>query len=73
MQWNLEGMYVEGVYCEDLPVGGVVVLSRVAFGGRVKHHVKLDYGINWDNKIVRDAGEVVIIDHSTVEIVKDAA
>ena len=71
MNWNLEGMYVEGVYCGDIPVGGIVGSSRVAYGGRVKHHVKLAHGINWENKIVRPKGDVVIVDHSAITLVKD--
>jgi hypothetical protein len=71
MKWNLEGMYVEGVYCGDIPVGGVVTHSRVALAGRVKHHVELAHGINWENRIVRPKGDVVIIEHSTITCVKD--
>lgn len=71
--WNLEGMYVEGVYCGDIPVAGVVTHSRVALGSRVKHHVELAHGINWKNKIVRSKGDVVIVEHSTITTVKDSA
>ena len=71
--WKLEGMYVEATYCGDIPVCGVVAHSRVAYGGRVEHHIELEHGINWQNKIVRPKGDVVIVDHSTITRIKDFA
>ena len=71
--WKLEGMYVEATYCSDIPVGGVVTLSRVAYGGRIQHHIELEHGINWENKIVRPKGDTVIIDHATITCIKDFA
>lgn len=41
MQWNLEGMYIEGMYMSEFPVSGRVELSRVAYGGTIKHTVVL--------------------------------
>lgn len=69
--WNLEGMYVEATYCGDIPVGGVVTHSHVAYGGRVQHHIELEHGINWQRKIVRPKGDIVIVQHDTVTLIKD--
>jgi len=67
--WNYENMWVSGKYMGEFPVSGVVELSRVAYGGGVKHHVVLDepivvYGAERDR---------VILDHEEVEQVKDFA
>lgn len=40
--WNLEGYRVTGRTMHNELVSGVVEMSRVAFGGIVKHYVKLD-------------------------------
>jgi hypothetical protein len=40
--WILEGQRVRGMYLEEFPVEGMVVESRVTFGGGVKHTVELD-------------------------------
>ena len=42
--WNLEGMQVWGTYLDLVEVSGRVTLSRVAYGGGVEHHVKIDEG-----------------------------
>jgi len=73
MGWNFEGLFVEANYCGDIPVRGTVVHSRVAYGGRVEHHVELEDGINWKNKIVRPKGDVIIVDNSAVTRVMEAA
>ena len=71
MSWDLEGTYVEAMYLNDIEVAGLVTLSRVAYGGRVKHHVRLDKPfIACGGKIKRDAGEVVIVSHSQVRRVR---
>jgi hypothetical protein len=67
MSWNLEGMKVEGTYLETFPVSGVVELSRVAYGGRVNHHIRLDNSI----KVYGAERDRVIIEHSQIECVKD--
>jgi len=41
MDWNLEGRIVRGKYAGLVQVRGTVLESRVAYGGRVKHHVEL--------------------------------
>lgn len=73
MGWNFEGLFVEANYCGDIPVRGTVVHSRVAYGGRVEHHIELEHGINWQNKIVRPKGDTVIIDHASITRIKNFA
>lgn len=69
MNWNLEGLRIKGRYLSgDVPVTGVVTLSRVCYGGSVNHHITLDEGFSWKGGVVkRDAGETVIVDHIYVE------
>lgn len=40
--WNREGQRVAGVYLQAYTVSGLVTESRVKYGGRVQHTVKLD-------------------------------
>ena len=67
MMWNYEGMEVTGVYMETFHVVGRVELSRVAYGGRVKHTVVLERPIDVFGA-VRDR---VILDHEVVTRVRD--
>jgi|VirMetMinimDraft_7_1064189.scaffolds.fasta_scaffold96534_3 hypothetical protein len=50
--WNYEGLRVSGDYL-GFPVTGVVNLSRVAFGGDIKHTVVLDEQLQlpWRNEL----------------------
>jgi hypothetical protein len=41
MNWDLEGLCVNGTYMDEFQVHGRVTLSRVKFGGEVSHHVTL--------------------------------
>ena len=65
--WIYENMRVTGKYMNMFPVSGVVELSRVAYGGTVKHTVLLDNPIEVFGAI-RDR---VILNHSDIETVKD--
>jgi hypothetical protein len=70
--WNLEGMQVKGTYLEEVPVSGRVTLSRVAYGGDVQHHIKLDQGITAaGGRVKRPAGDVIILRHKYIEEVRD--
>ena len=45
--WNLQGMQVTAGYLDgDQPVSGVVVNSRVQYGGKVSHTILLDDGFH---------------------------
>lgn len=46
MSYDLVGKQVFGKYMGDFSISGRVTLSRVALGGEVHHHVKLDSKIN---------------------------
>lgn len=64
MNWNLEGLRVVGDYMDAVRVSGVVTLSRVAYGGMVHHHVRLDKGFSiLKGAVKREAGENVILEH----------
>lgn len=67
MSWNLEKMWVKATYMGEFPVAGRVELSRVAFGGDVKHTVVLDAPITVYGA-VRDR---VIVEHRFIERVRD--
>ena len=64
--WNYEGMKVWGKYMGEFPVVGVVELSRVAYGGEVKHTVVLGEPI----MVYGAERERVILSHSEIERVK---
>jgi hypothetical protein len=67
--WNLENMQVTGKYMGEFPVSGRVEVSRVAYGGNIKHSVVLDKPITVYGAI-RDR---IILEHCRVESVADNA
>ena len=42
MNWNLEGLRINGLYMGLFPYSGLVLNSRVKFGGEVQHTVLID-------------------------------
>ena len=42
MNWNLEGLRINGLYMGLFPYSGLVLHSRVKFGGEVQHTVLID-------------------------------
>jgi hypothetical protein len=42
MAWNLEGKRVNGFYMGQFPYTGMVVESRVKYGGQVQHTIQVD-------------------------------
>ena len=49
-----------------------MTLSRVAYGGGVEHHVKIDNGFTAvGGRVSRDAGEVIIVEHKYITGVRD--
>ena len=42
MDWNLEGLRINGLYMGLFPYSGLVLNSRVKFGGEVQHTVLID-------------------------------
>lgn len=74
MNWNLEGLAVEGLYLDDIPVKGKVRYSRVKFGGEISHSVELTEPLNFeDGLITREVGGVVLINHKNVTRVMENA
>jgi hypothetical protein len=67
--WNLEGQIVRGYYF-DVPVEGVVTLSRVKFGGEVQHTVDLFFPITLFGSerttVLLDANEVVHVEYESI-------
>lgn len=61
--WVLEGLSVDGKYLDQFPVSGTVELSRVAYGGAVKHTVVLSAPI----EVYGAVRDVVILDHKDIE------
>jgi hypothetical protein len=66
--WNLEGQIVRGVYF-NVPVEGVVTLSRVKYGGEVQHTVDLFFPITLFGSerttVLLDASEVVHVEYES--------
>lgn len=73
MNWNLEGLAVEGIYLSDIAVAGKVLKSRVKYGGRVQHLVELNHSFDAGRGIAREAGETVFVEHKDVTRVMGAA
>lgn len=65
--WNFEGMTVSGNYY-GIPVSGKVEMSRVAYGGGVKHTVVLDTPIQLKWRTEKTTR--VILNHSEITQVK---
>jgi len=57
MNWNLEGSRINGLYLGFLPYTGLVLNSRVKFGGEVQHMVKVDEPF----KVYGEVREIVLI------------
>lgn len=64
--WNYEGLTVSGKYLGTISVTGVVELSRVAYGGGVKHTVVLPESIN----VYGAERDRVILDMAEIESVR---
>jgi len=63
MNWNLEGLYVKGLYMGEFPVQGLVTLSRVKYGGRVQHTVELDHLVT----VGEFKHDRILLDHEHVD------
>ena len=67
--WNLEGRTVRGYYFGH-QVEGVVILSRVKYGGSVQHTVDLFFPITMYGQertsVLLDANEVAHVEYESV-------
>ena len=68
MNWNLEGLRVNGLYMGCFPISGKVDLSRVQLGGEVSHHIALDQPI----KVYGAMRDRIILEHKFVNRILDA-
>ena len=64
MDWNLEGKRINGIYLGLWPFKGMVMESRVKYGGQVQHTVALDETI----KVFGEVREYILVDTGTGEI-----
>jgi len=62
MNWNLEGLRINGLYMGMFPISGKVDLSRVQYGGEVSHHILLDEPI----KVYGALRDRIILEHKFV-------
>jgi hypothetical protein len=60
MRWNLEGQRVAGVYLGAYTVEGIVIWSRVKYGGMVQHTVQLDQPL----ELFGNQRDSVLLDHN---------
>ena len=67
--WNLEGLTVRGYYFGH-QVEGVVILSRVKYGGSVQHTVDLFFPITMYGQertsVLLDADEVAHVEYESI-------
>lgn len=63
MNWNLENLFVSGKYMGEFPITGKVILSRVSYGGGIKHHVELTTPV----KVYGSIRDNVILEHSEIQ------
>jgi hypothetical protein len=64
MDWNLEGKRINGLYMGVFPYTGLVVGSRVKYGGAVQHTVEVDepfkvYGEMRERILVEDFNRIL--------------
>ncbi len=64
MNWNLEGKRINGLYMGLFPYSGLVTESRVKYGGKVQHTVKVDepfkvYGEVRNTVLVEDFNRIL--------------
>lgn len=64
MGWNKDGNTIKAVYCGE-PVTGVVLDSRVKYGGKVQYEIQLDEALYlpWSGGQPRD---IVLVDEDDV-------
>ena len=57
MPWNLEGQRINGLYMGLFPYSGLVLDSRVKFGGDVQHTVLIDEPI----KVYGEVRDMILV------------
>lgn len=61
MNWNLEGTRINADYY-GTPISGIVILSRVKYGGSVQHTIRLDAPIT----VYGTVRDFVLLDSETI-------
>jgi len=64
MQWNLEGKRINGIYLGLFVYSGLVLESRVKYGGRVQHTVLVDEPF----RVYGELRERILVESGTGEI-----
>lgn len=72
MEWNLETQGIRAKYLGGDECVGIVMESRVKYGGGVQHRVLLTKPFTFLGT-VKEAGTMVLIDHEEVQQVFSAA
>ena len=62
MDWNLEGLRINGLYMGLFPYSGLVLNSRVKFGGEVQHTVLIDEPI----KVYGEVRDMILVSKGEV-------
>ena len=65
MSWILDGMRVNANYMGEYPVAGVVLESRVKYGGEIQYTVKLDKPVKFPWR--DETRDVVLIEGKLIE------
>lgn len=66
--WNLEGKRVNGLYLGLFPYSGLVLESRVKYGGDVQHTIKLDEPF----KVYGAVRDTILVNPTEVNRILDA-
>lgn len=64
MSWNLEGQKVSGFYLNEYFFTGLVIESRVKYGGKVSNTIQLDAPI----EVYGEGREKVLMDSDALKV-----
>ena len=67
MDWNLENKRINGLYMGLFPYSGLVLNSRVKFGGEVQHTVLVDEPF----KVYGEMREMILVSLSEINRILD--
>ena len=61
--WNMSGVTVKGLYIGEYEVEGLVLASRITYGGTVQHEIKLNKTTRvTPNRIAKQYESVIVED-----------
>lgn len=66
--WQREGQFVLGLYLKEYPVTGLVVESRVKYGGVIQHCITLDHDLELPTFLwsLREKGSEIFLTESEI-------